>query len=157
MEGEVGDFGGGEGGRYGRADAAGADDEGSGACDLLALALEAAHETFAVEHVADQLAVGAELDGVAGAGDAGVGGDLVQQVHGRDLVRHGDEGAVDIGQAEEQPDEGGVIFRPAAHGHDDGVDALFLEIGVVDQRRLEAFRRVAEMGDQLCGAGNHDA
>ena len=139
----------------GRADAARADHQGAGALEPAALAQHAAHEALAVEHVADEPALGVEADGVARAGHLGGLRHLVEEADGGDLVRHGDEGAVDVGEAEEEGEEGGVVLGGDAHGDHDGVDAVLGEIGVVDHRRAEGFGRVAEVGDEPGLAGDH--
>ena len=102
---EAGDAGLGERGGDRRADAARADDERAGACEGAALAEDAADEALAVEHVADEPAVGVDADGVAGAGDRDGRRHLVEQADGGDLVRHGDQRAVDVGEAEDEPQE----------------------------------------------------
>ena len=38
---------------------------------------------------------------------------LVEEAHGGDLVRHGDQRAADVGEAEDEPQEGGVVLGPA--------------------------------------------
>ena len=132
-----------------RADATRADHQRAGAAHLQALALQAAHEALAVEHVADQVALRVALHRVAGAGHAHGGRHLVQQVEHAHLVRHGDEGAADVLQREQAAQHGAEVAGLAAHGNDDGVHPYRFEPGVVDHRRLEAVRRPADVGDEL--------
>jgi len=129
------------------ADTAAADYQCACAGNGPSLALDAADEALAVEHVTDQPPLTITLHRVAGAADLHGDARLVEESDGRHLVRHGDEGARDIAQPEHQPQEIGIVSRLAAHGHDNGVDALGLEPRIVDHRRLEALGRNAEMGD----------
>ena len=57
-----------------------------------------ANKAFAVEHVADQLAIAASTHGVARAGYVHGGGRFVEPIDDRGLVRHGDKSAVKIGE-----------------------------------------------------------
>jgi hypothetical protein len=79
----------------------------------------------------------------------------VEQRDRRDLVRHGDQRATNIGQAEERLEHRRVVVGLHAHGHDDGVDSGLLEIRVVDHRCLEALGRIAEMCDERRLPGDH--
>ncbi len=62
-----------------------------------ALAQDAAHETLTVEHVANQRTARSEADRIAGARDLCRDRHLIQERDRRDLVRHRDKCAVDIG------------------------------------------------------------
>jgi hypothetical protein len=65
---------------------------------------------------------------------------------------------MDVGQPEDQLEKRRVVFGLAAHRHDDRVDAVLVEIRVVDHRRLEALGRMAEMRDKLgASADRHRA
>jgi hypothetical protein len=125
------------------------------AFQLSPLALDAAHEARTVEHIANQRAVGTPQHGVAGTGDLDGGRDLVEQIDGRDLVWHGDQSAVDIGQAEHRLEHVRIILGLDAERHHDRIDAVFFEIRIVDHRRLERRRRIAEMRDQRGRATDH--
>ena len=114
-----------------------------------------AHKPFAVEHVADHGAAFVDPYRVAGSCDLRRNGGLVDELEGRDLVGHGDERAMYIGKPEDQFQEQGVILALAAHRHHDRVDLSRLEERVVDHRRLERFRRIADVGDELCFSVNH--
>ncbi|MND81281.1 hypothetical protein D3C80_730720 [compost metagenome] len=138
-----------------RADTSGTGHDRSLALDLPPSAQHPADETFPVEHVADKAAVRSDFHCVAGSSNLRIGGNFVQQSHGGDLVRHGDQRAMDIGKAEDQFQKCLVVIRPASHRHHDCINAVFLEIGIVDQRRLEGMRRETEMCDEFCVAAYH--
>ncbi|MCY1535460.1 hypothetical protein D9M68_708670 [compost metagenome] len=125
------------------------------ALQLQPLALHAAHEAGAVEHVAHQASVGQSLHGIAGARHLHGGRDHVHQVDRHHLVGHGDERAPDVGELERGPQERGVVRRLATHGHHHRVDALPLEERVVDHRRLEGVGRVADVGDDFSETVDH--
>jgi hypothetical protein len=74
---------------------------------------------------------------------------------GRHLVRHRDERAADVAEAEEQLQELRILLGLHAHRDHDRVDARLLEVRVVDHRRLERLGRVAEMRDQGRPAADH--
>ena len=123
--------------------------------ELEFLALQAAREARAVEHVAEQRAVGTTQNGVAGAGDLDGGRHLVEQRDGRDLVRHRHQRAADVGQPEQRFQHRRIVGGLDAHRHDDGVDAGLLELRVVDERRLEGFGRVSHVRNQCRLAADH--
>jgi hypothetical protein len=131
------------------------DDKRPGASKLAAFACDTAHKTFAIEHVADERAAGAEANGIARTCDFRDRAGVVEQPDGRHLVRHGDQRAVDVRELEYETQEVGVGIRLAAHRHHNRVDAVLLEIRIVDHRRLEALGRVAEMGDEPGRAADH--
>jgi hypothetical protein len=94
-------------------------------------------------------------DGVAGTSHLRGGRHFVQQADRDHLVWHGDERAADVGQREDALEEDRVVGRLATHGHHDGVHAHVFKVGVVDHRRLEAVRRVADVGDEFGVAVDH--
>src|SRR5712672_4166084 len=61
---------------------------------------------------------------------------------------------MDIGEFEHEFQKCGVVLGLAAHRHDNGVDIVFFEIGVVDHRCLEALGRIAEMYNELCASAD---
>ncbi len=136
-------------------DAAAPHDQRARAGELEALALHAADESRAVEHVAHEAAIGPAQDGVARSGDARGGGDLVHQFHRRDLVRHRDECPAEIRELEQTREHLRIVLGLDAHRHHHGIDALLLEIRVVDHRRLEGVGRVADVRDEGGRAANH--
>ena len=71
--------------------------EHAGTGQYAALTQDAAHEAFAVEHVANERTANSEADRVAGARDLCGDRHLVQERDRRNLVRHRDKCAVDIG------------------------------------------------------------
>ena len=155
VQGDRADAGSGQRGGNRAADAAGAHHQHAGPGQLQALALHAAHEALAVEQVAFERAVDRAPHCVAGAGHVHRRGDAVEQAHGGHLVRHGDERAADVGEREHRAQEGGVVRRLAAHGHHARVDADVVEVRVVDHRRLEGVRGVADVGDEFGVAVDH--
>jgi hypothetical protein len=138
-----------------RSDAAGADDEARRAVELEILALQAAGEPGAVEHVAEQRAVLAEQNRVARSGDLHGGRAFVEQRDGGHLVRHRHQRAADVAQAKQRPQERRVVLGLDAHRHDDGVDAGLIEIRVVDEWSLECFGRKPEVRNQRGLAAYH--
>src|SRR5260370_6337570 len=56
---------------------------------------------------------------------------------------------MDIGKLEHELEKRHVVLGLAAHRNDNGVNVVFLEIGVIDHRCLEALGRIAEMGNEL--------
>ena len=145
----------GQRGGDGRADTAGADHQHPRASELATLAQHAAHEAFAIEHVADEPAVGRAAHRVAGAGDLHRRRHLVEQAHRGDLVRHGDQGAGDVAEREHRSEKYREVLRLATHGYDHRIHAGLFEPGVVDHRRLEAVRGKADVGDEGSVAGDH--
>src|SRR4030095_107292 len=81
--------------------------------------------------------------------DLRCGHDLIQQWDSGHLVRHGDECTMDIGKLEHELEKSRVVLGLAAHRNDNGINVVFLEIGVVDHGCLEALGRIAEMGNEL--------
>jgi hypothetical protein len=120
-----------------------------------ALAFNAANEARAVELVAEQCAVGAQQDRVARASDASGGCDLVHQPDRRYLVRHRNQRTTNVRELEYRLQGGWVVLGLHAHRHHDRVNAVLLEPGVVDQRRLETLGRIAEVGDEGGLATDH--
>ena len=80
---------------------------------------------------------------------AAVGSTVVQQANRRDLVRHGDERATDVGKLENCAQKIRIVLGPAPHGYDNGINPGILEPGVVDHRCLECVRREADVSDDL--------
>jgi len=131
------DAGAGERRRDGRPDATTTDDEAARAVERPSLALDAANEPGAVEHVAEKRSVAALDDRVARSGDTNGRRHLVEHRDRRYLMRHRDERAADVREPEQRAKQRGVVLRAHAHRHDDGIDARLLEVRVVDHRRLE--------------------
>ena len=49
------------------------------------------------------------------------------------------------------------MFSLATHGNNQGIDALFFKVRVVNRWRFKTVRWIADVGDQLCVAVNvHD-
>src|SRR5207342_1047014 len=90
----------------------------------------------------------------ARACDLRCGHDLIQQWDRGHLVRHRDKRTMDIRKLEHEPEKCRVILRLAAHRNDNGVNVVFLEIGVVDHGCLEALGRMTEMGNELCASAD---
>ena len=66
-----------------------------------------------------------------------------------DLVRHGHQRTADVGEVEQRPEEVRVVLGTCTPiGHDDGVYPVLLEPRVVDHRRLEGERRIAQVRDE---------
>ena len=102
----------GQGRRDGRADTAVADHQRALALGVETLARHAPDEPGAVELVAEQRPVLAQQHGVGGTGHLGGRRQLVDQLGGRHLVRHGDQGAADVRQLEQQREELAVLLAP---------------------------------------------
>ncbi len=121
-----------------------------------ALVVGRAHESLAVEHVAQQAAVAVHSLGVARPGNLDRGAGLIQQFHHGDLMWHGDEGAVEVPNVLQRFGDAGQVFAHHAHGNDHRVDAVTVEVRVVDHGGLERPRRVADMGDEAGIAVDHE-
>jgi hypothetical protein len=83
------------------------------------------------------------------------GRSLVDHLDDRDLVRHRDERAGEIGKAADLGKGAREIFAPHAERHDGGVDPMLLEPRIIDHRRLERRRRIADVRDDLRVAVQH--
>ena len=70
-------------------------------------------------------------------------------------MRHRHEGAADVGEVEKLVEEHRIVLGLHAHRHDDRVDALAVEPGVVDEGRLEGLGRIAHVGDEDGLAADH--
>ena len=116
---------------------------------------DAANEALAVEHVADQPPVFGAAHRVARARHLDRRRNLVEQGDDRDLVRHGDERAVEVGEPADLGECAAEILPPDTHRNDGGVEFTPLEPRIVDHRRLEGRRRIADMGDDLRVAVDH--
>src|SRR4029077_4390224 len=129
--------------------------EHAGTGQYAPLAQDAAHEAFAVEHVANERTASSEADRVARTRDLCGDRYLIQERDRRNLVRHGDKRAVDVGKLEHQLEKCGIFFGLATHRYDDRIDAVFFKVGIVDHRRLEGFGRITEVGDEFRLAAYH--
>src|SRR5579872_3855224 len=118
---------------------------------------DASHEAFAIEHVANQLAVFSSPDGVTGTRDFDGGRNLIEMADHRDFMRHRDQRAMEIRESANLREGAGEIVARHAHRHDDGIDIAPLEPWIVDHWRFEGRRWIAEMSDQLGGAVDHHA
>ena len=119
------------------------------------LAQQPAHKTRSVKLVTQPGAIGPQQQRVAGPGNAGGGRDFIGQRQGGDLVRHGHQGALEVGHTRKRRQRASVVAGLHAHGHHHGVNPPLFKPGVVDHRRLERLRGVAQMGNQLRGARDH--
>src|SRR5262245_45247855 len=61
---------------------------------------------------------------------------------------------MNIGKLEHELEKRGVVLGLAAHGNDNGVNVISLEIGIVDHGCFEALGRIAEMGYELRASAN---
>ena len=64
-------------------------------------------------------------------------------------MRHGNQCAQRVFVTEHGAQKIGVVIRLAGKRHHHRVDAARLEIGVVNHRRFEGVRGVADVGDDL--------
>ena len=108
------------------------------------------HRTFT-----EQCAVGTTKHGVARSGYFHGRGHLIEKPDRRDLVRHCDQRAMNVGQTEHGLEDIRVVLGLDTKRHHDGINAMFLEIRIVDHRRFEGRRRVAEMRDQRRRSADH--
>lgn len=117
------------------------------------LSASARTQPLPVEIVADQAPVICLPDGVDSADTAPARKHLVEQLHHSDLVRHGDDDAVEIAQVAECRQDGGEILRDDMNGHKHRLGATPTKSRIEQAGRSDLCDGIADDRKQPCLSG----